>query len=143
MAKVYTWNGETYNKIPDPIKLEDGSSISPVSEAKFIELGGIVEDDGEPTPEEEFAEAATRFRTLCDEIGQFIGDASFTGGFDEVVTFNSSPAAQDDPMTAYAFALRWMELNEECKYKGSKIGLGQPEWFYCAWELAAEEQTEA
>ena len=141
--KIYTWQGEDCTSIPNPLRLEDGTMISPVSEEKFIELGGEVSDDGEPTPEEEFAEAAARFRALCDEIGQFIGDASFTGGFDEVVTFNSSTATQEDPMTAYALALRWMELNEECKYKGSKIGLGQPEWFYRAWELAAEERTEA
>ena len=140
--KQYIYRGETYDRIPDPLHTP-GGFISPVSESVFLANGGLIEDNGAPTPEEEFSESAAKFRTLCDDIGRFIGDPSFMGGFEEVVTFNNSQAAHDDPMTAYALALRWMELNEECKYKASKIGLGQPAWFYRAWELAAEEQSEA
>ncbi|MBQ7732218.1 MAG: hypothetical protein IJT68_10315 [Lentisphaeria bacterium] len=140
--KQYVFEEKSYDKLPDPLKTSEGA-ISPMTEQRFMDLGGLVVNDDQPTPEEEFAASAAKFRTLCDDIGQFIGDPSFTGGFDEVVTFNNSHAAQADPMTAYALALRWMELNEECKYKGAKIGLGQPEWFYRCWELAAEEQTEA
>ena len=141
--KKYILGGKTYDKLPNPLRTADGTMVSPVSEGLFLSLGGSIFDDGEPTPEEEFAEAAAKFRALCDEIGQFIGDPSFMGGFEEVVTFNNSRAAHDDPMAAYALALRWMELNEECKYKGTKTGLGQPEWFYRCWELAAEGQTES
>lgn len=140
--KQYIFRGETYAGIPDPLHTPEGS-ISPVSEATFLANGGLIEDNGAPTPEEEFAAAAAKFRALCDEIGEFIGEPSFTGGFEEVVSFNNSRAAQNAPMTAYALALRWMELNELCKYKGSKIGLGQPAWFYRCWELAAEEPVEA
>ncbi len=139
--KLYIFRGETYDRIPDPLRTPEGS-ISPVSEATFLANGGTIENNEAPSPEEEFAAAASEFRMLCDEIGQFIGDPSFTGGFEEMAVFHGASSAQDNPMTAYAFALRWMELNELCKYKGSKIGLGQPAWFYRCWELA-EEQNEA
>ncbi len=138
--KQYEFEGKTYDRLPDPLKTGAGM-VSPMTEQRFLALGGTINDDGSPTPEEDFAGAAAKFRALCDEIGRFIGDSSFTGGFEAVVTFNNSRAAHDDPMTAYALALRWMEMNEECKYKGAKIGLGQPAWFYRAWELAAEERT--
>jgi hypothetical protein len=137
--KQYIYRGEIHDRIPDPLHTPRGS-ISPVGEATFLANGGRIEDNGEPTPEEEFAGAAAKFRALCGDIGSFIGSPLFTGGFEEVAGFSSSQAAQNDPMTAYALALRWMELNEECKYKGAKIGLGQPAWFRRAWELAEEER---
>ena len=49
--KTYTINGQTYDHLPDPVYL-DGAAYSPVTEEKFLELGGTIEDDGEPTPEE-------------------------------------------------------------------------------------------
>lgn len=143
--KHYFYNGIDITPPPDPflgrspMHKPDGS----YNDDAFREMGGTITDDGEPTPEEEFAVVAGKFRALCDEIGAFIGDPSFTGGFEEVAVFHNSPAAQNDPITAHKLALQWMELNEECKYKGSKTGLGQPEWFYRCWELAAEEQAEA
>jgi len=136
--KKFIFNDTTYDTLPDPFH-----GVSPMTEQRFIDLGGTVYDDGSMSPEEEFAEAAAKFRALCDEIGAFISNPSFTGGFEEVAVFHNSRAAQNDPITAHALALQWMELNEECKYKGARIGLGQPEWFYRAWELATEEQTEA
>lgn len=39
MAKIYTWNDETFNKIPDPLRLPDGSTISPVTDETFVQYG--------------------------------------------------------------------------------------------------------
>lgn len=145
MKHYYDTNGNEFPAPPDPfrgrspMRKPDGS----YDDEAFVQMGGAITEDGEPSPEEEFAASAAKFRALCDEIGAFIGDPSFTGGFEEVAAFQNSRAAQNDPITAHALALRWAELNEECKYKGSKSGLGQPEWFYRCWELAAEERPEA
>lgn len=136
--KLYIYNGETYTSIPNPLRAETGD-ISPVSEAVFVANGGIIEDDGEETPEEKFADACRLFRALCDQIGQFIGDASFQGGFDEYANFANSQAYQANPVQGNALAIQWSALNELCKYKGALIGLGQPDWWYRCWELLAEE----
>lgn len=139
--KNYTFYGETFNKLPGMLKT-DGGTVSPVTEELFVQLGGVIEDDGMPAPEEAFADACAQFRTLCDEIGTFIGDAEFKGGFDEYALFASSDAYLADPVTGNSLAIRWSALNELCKYKGQKTGLGQPDWWYRCWELA-EEQTGA
>ena len=44
----------------------DGLLISPMSDEKFIELGGTVTDDGEPTP---FEYACAQFRQVCEAMG--------------------------------------------------------------------------
>ena len=135
--KHYTYNGKTTDTLPDPC-----AGCSPMTESLFVELGGTITDDGEPTPEESFAVVCAQFRALCDEIGCFIGDSSFMGGFDEYASFASSTAYLTDPVTGNGLAIRWSALNELCKYKGAKAGYGQPEWWYRCWELA-EEQTGA
>lgn len=45
--KLYTIDNKTYEKLPNPCK-----GVSPMTEARFIELGGTIADDGEPTPGE-------------------------------------------------------------------------------------------
>lgn len=45
--KHFTIDGKTYNKLPDPCK-----GVSPMTEERFVALGGTIEDDGQPTPEE-------------------------------------------------------------------------------------------
>lgn len=132
--KQYTFNGETTTERPDPFK-----GVSPMTDARFIELGGTIEDDGEPTPEEAFRAACDMFRALCDEIGKFIGDASFQGGFEEYATFANSEAYGNNPVQGNALAIRWSALNELCKYKGAKAGYGQPDWWWRCWELAGEQ----
>ena len=136
--KIYLYNGETFNKIPNPLKLADGSTISPVSEETFLANGGTIEDDGEPTPEESFQAACVMFRALCDEIGKFIGDASFQGGFSEYAEFANSEAYANNPVKGNALAIQWSALNELCKYKGAKAGYGQPDWWYQCWNYLAE-----
>lgn len=51
--KHYTINGKTYDILPDPLHL-NGGEVSPMSEELFVQLGGTITDDGEPTPEEKF-----------------------------------------------------------------------------------------
>lgn len=132
--KQYIFNGETAAERPDPFK-----GVSPMTDTRFIELGGTIEEDGEPGPEEEFSAACAMFRALCDEIGKFIGDASFMGGFEEYAAFANSRAYADDPVKGNALAIRWSALNELCKYKGARTGYGQPEWWYRCWELTGEQ----
>ena len=45
--KHYTIDGKTCDKLPDPCH-----GVSPMTEERFIALGGTITDDGEPTPEE-------------------------------------------------------------------------------------------
>ena len=54
--KTFEFDGKTYNKLPDPLKTA-GGEISPMSEKLFKQLGGTIEDDGEPTPQEKFLAA--------------------------------------------------------------------------------------
>lgn len=58
--KNYEFDGKTYTKLPDPLKTA-GGEISPMSEKLFVQLGGTIEDDGEPTPEEKFFSALNSY----------------------------------------------------------------------------------
>lgn len=50
--KHYYFNGHEFSQIPDPITLDDGRQVTPVTEAVFVAIGGTIADDGEPTPAE-------------------------------------------------------------------------------------------
>jgi hypothetical protein len=128
--KHFTIDGKTYTKLPDPCR-----GVSPMTDARFVALGGIIEEDGQPTP---FEAACAQFRTLCAAIGEFIGDAEFKGGFDEYTEFATSEAYAQNPVKGNELAIQWSALNELCKYEGAKIGLGQPEWWYKCWEANSE-----
>ena len=134
--KHYTFNGVTTNKLPGILHLPDGNQISPVSEASFVEYGGTIEEDDDPTP---FEEACSQFRQVCAAIGQFIGDANFRGGFDEYTAFASSQAFQNNPVLGNTLAIQWSGCNERCKYEGAKEGYQQPQWWYKCWEMAETE----
>lgn len=144
MAKVYTWNGETYNKIPNPLKLEDGTSISPVNEAAFIANGGLVEEDGEPTHMELLEAAGDKFIACCNKIGQFIGDSSFTGGIDEIQKLHDFAATLTDPaqiVQALMLVAEWEGCDKECNHWASKedVGLASPAWWWWVWARYAEQ----
>lgn len=61
--KSYTFDGKTYTSLPDPLKTA-GGEVSPMTEQRFVALGGTIEDDGEPTPEER----------VCEELADLIED---------------------------------------------------------------------
>jgi hypothetical protein len=132
--KHYIFNGKTYDTLPDPLHTEAGE-VSPMTDERFVALGGTIEDDGQPTP---FEAACAQFRAVCSDIGTFIGDLGFRGGFDEYSVFATSEAYQQNPVQGNALAIKWSAFNELCKYEGAKIGLGQPDWWYLCWEENAE-----
>lgn len=134
--KTYTIEGKAYKELPNPLRLSNGDSYSPVTEALFEGLGGVIEDDGEPTT---FEVACSQFRQVCKAMGEFLGEPNFKGGFDEYTNFATSQAYKDNPVLGNSLAIQWAGTNEFCKYEGSKIGLGQPEWFYKCWEMAQDD----
>ena len=117
-----------WTALPDPFK-----NTTPMTDELFVQLGGIIEENSRY--DEEFEEACVMFRALCAQIGQFIGNPDFHGGFGEMASFAQSEAYQQNPVMGNTLAIQWAALNEECKYFGSRIGLGQPQWYYRCWEL--------
>jgi hypothetical protein len=65
--KSFTIDGKIYDKLPDPCK-----GVSPMTEERFVALGGTIEDDGEPTPEhrvcEEFSDLIEDLASKTDKI---------------------------------------------------------------------------
>ena len=47
--KHYYFNNVELHGLPDPFK-----GVSPMTDARFVSLGGTITDDGQPTPEEKF-----------------------------------------------------------------------------------------
>ena len=95
----------------------------------------------------EFNESCEQFRTLCHTIGQVISDESFKGGFDEIPKLFAFISKLDltstEDLIIYAqttqLVFSWIALNESCKYLGSKLGYGQPEWWYQCWSMETNE----
>ena len=50
--KHYIFGNQSFEKLPGLLRLADGSTISPVTEETFAAYGGVITDDGEPTPKE-------------------------------------------------------------------------------------------
>ena len=76
--KHYTIDNKTTDCLPDPCR-----GVSPMTEARFVELGGTITDDGEPTPQER----------VCQEFADLIEDlASKT---DKITPAEVLAAAQD------------------------------------------------
>lgn len=65
--KHYTIDNKTTDYLPDPCR-----GVSPMTEERFVALGGTIEDDGEPTPEQrvcgEFAELIEDLASKTDKI---------------------------------------------------------------------------
>lgn len=141
--KHFTWQGETYDQIPDPLKFEDGSQISPVTEEVFLANGGTVEDDGTPTHYEELCDACDVFIAVVLDIQEFIGSTDFLGGIDQMGMLEDSEAAQSDKLTALTLAQRWAAANTRCNFFADKPDLYEnfhsPNWFYFAWARYAEQ----
>ena len=66
--KHFTIDGKTTDKLPDPCH-----GCSPMTEARFIELGGTVTDDGKPSPKEA---VAASLNSLLHELETQVGGIS-------------------------------------------------------------------
>lgn len=147
--KIYSYEGESWTKLPDPFRLPSGGMISPMTDNSFIALGGTIEDDGEPTHWDLLNAACDNFVAVCNDIGTFIGDPNFTGGIDEIDKLYQSEAAQQDLNQALLLAARWEGADKQCNHWASKedVGLASPAWWWYCWAryanvLEAEEEAE-
>lgn len=67
--KTYTFEGVTYTELPKKLKLSNGDTVSPVTEFIFQVLGGVIHNDGKPTPVEAFkAGIETYLEALEEEL---------------------------------------------------------------------------
>lgn len=141
--KIFIWNDEQFTSIPNPLRLADGTTISPVSEETFIAKGGTIEDDGKPTHYEELCDACDVFIAVVLDIQEFIGSTDFLGGIDQMGMLEESEAAQADKLTALTLAQRWAAANTRCNFFADKPDLYKdfhsPNWFYFAWARYAEQ----
>ena len=139
--KTYTFDGETTDRLPGILNVP-GGQISPVSEATFIQYGGIIEEDDEPTHMELMDAACDVFVAISLDIGDFIGDPDFRGGIDEIDKLYQSEAAQQNPEQALILAARWLAADKAPNHWASKddVNLASPAcWWYC-WERYANQQ---
>jgi len=60
--KHFTIDGKTFDTLPDPCK-----GVSPMTEERFIALGGTITDDGEPSPKER---VCASFAALISDLAQ-------------------------------------------------------------------------
>jgi len=142
--KYYTWNDATYDHLPDPLEV-DGGQITPVSEALFESLGGVIYEDGEPTHWELLDAACDTFVEICFQIGAFINDPDFTGGIDEIAKLRTLATTLTDPtqiMQALMLIAAWEGADKECNHWASKsdVGLASPAWWWYCWERYARQQ---
>lgn len=130
--KQYVYKGATYKTLPDPLE-----NTSPISEETFIQMGGTIITI--ETPEErEFKEACRGFRELCYLVRPIVGDPNWRGAIEEIRDALKDPRVVRHPDFQYlSTMLTWYD--KECTYLGSKIGLGQPGWWYRCWEYEQEE----
>ena len=133
--KYYTYNGKTTKQLPDPLNLIEGGCVSPMTEERFVAFGGVITEDQEPTPMEEFEAALVMFRAVCNEIAQFLGVEQFLGGFGDIAAFETSETAAANPVMALMLSSKWNAADKLCTYLGSKVGYGQPKWFYYCWGI--------
>lgn len=65
--KHYTIDNKTTDYLPDPCR-----GVSPMTEPRFIEMGGTIADDGEPSPKERvrgsFADLIADLASKTDKI---------------------------------------------------------------------------
>lgn len=120
--KTFTIDGKIYDKLPDPCK-----GVSPMTEERFVALGGTIEDDGEPTPEqrvcEEFADLIEDLASKTDKITpeEFL-QAAANGISSNLITFARERGVSEAVITegrtriveimadAMRFGMTWAEL---------------------------------
>ena len=146
--KHFTFNGETTDRLPGILRLPGGTSISPVSEATFIEYGGTITEDDEPTHMELLDAACDKFVACSNKIGEFIGDPSFQGGIDEIDKLHAFAATLTDPtqiIQALKLVAEWEGCDKECNHWAGKddVNLASPAWWWYCWERYANQQEAA
>lgn len=122
----YNYNGKTTDCLPDPLKTEQGE-ISPVTEALFVQLGGTITDDGEPTPQERicaaFADLIADLASKTDKItpAEFLAAAQ-NGISSDLITLARNRGVSEDVIAegrarivevmadAMRFGMTWTEL---------------------------------
>ena len=123
----------------------DGKRVFPVGEPDpdLMRRAGYTEY-ASPTPvppsTEDFDKACMQFKQVCAQIALATGIEDFKGGFDEMVAFQQS--AVFGTLQGVQLATAWSAADKLCTYEASKIGIGQPEWWYKCWEEASIEPEE-
>ena len=120
--KHYTIDNITTDYLPDPCK-----GVSPMTEERFVALGGVIEDDGEPTPQErvcqEFANLIEDLASKTDKITpeEFLAAAQ-DGISANLITFARDHGVRENVITdgrariieimadAMRFGMTWAEL---------------------------------
>ena len=120
--KHYTIDGKTTDYLPDPCK-----GVSPMTEARFVALGGTITDDGEPTPKERvcsaFADIIADLAKKTDKItpAEFL-TAAQNGISSDLIAFARSRGVPEEVITegrariveimadAMRFGMTWAEL---------------------------------
>lgn len=141
--KYYTYNGKTTKHLPDPLKLEEGGYVSPMTEERFVAFGGVITEDEEPTHMEELEAAMQSFREICYAIATFIHDPDFKGGINEIEKLYTSEYAQANQQMAMMLAMRWQGADRQCNHFASKddVGLDSPKWWYICWDLPIPDEV--
>ena len=93
-----------------------------------------------PPDTTDFDDACAKFRDICYIIRQAIGDPGFKGGFEEMTKLQQAPIY--NTIEGLQLANAWSAVNDLCTYEGSKIGLGQPQWWYACWEQEEHAEPE-
>ena len=120
--KHYTIDNITYDVLPDPCK-----GVSPMTEERFESLGGVIEDDGLPTPEQsvigEFAELIEDLSEKTDKITpeEFL-QAAQNGISSDLIAFARERGVPESVITegrvriveiledAHRFGMNWTDL---------------------------------
>ena len=67
--KQYVFGGRATDTLPGLLRLADGSTVSPVTEETFTAYGGVITDDGAPSPKEAVvASLNSLLRELAEQI---------------------------------------------------------------------------
>ena len=101
--KHYTIDGKTTDYLPDPCR-----GASPMTEARFVALGGTIEDDGEPTPQER----------VCGAFADLIADLAKKT--DKITPEEFIAAAQNGISSDLVAFARLREVPEEVIDEGRK-----------------------
>lgn len=82
----------------------------------------------------DFDNACALFRSVCDEIGTFIG-VEFKGGIEEYNTFMQSSAYLNAKQDGLELAVKWIGADKACVHEATKLGIKSSEWWKICWNI--------